>query len=130
MRIGILLHLKIVAVALEFTRLGTAQATVLVPSVLQVLLVVMEVHQLALLASTPSLEQALVLNVLLVSTLQQLEQQHKVSVTLAKKVITHLKEQALVRSVLLELISPIKLEELKRVHAKIGAIVAWVLVRL
>ncbi len=59
MRIGILLHLKIVAVALEFTRLGTAQATVLVPSVLQVLLVVMEVHQLALLAATPPQEQVL-----------------------------------------------------------------------
>ena len=54
---------------LEFTRLGTAQATVLVPSVLQVLLVVMEVHQLALLELTPPLEQALAPTALLASSL-------------------------------------------------------------
>ena len=98
----LMLHWKIVTVALEFTRLGTAQATVLVPSVLQVLLVVREVQHSALLASTPSPEQALVPNVLLVATPQQLEQQHKVSVTLAKKVISVQVEMRL--SVLLELI--------------------------
>ena len=99
MRIGILLHLKIVAVALEFTRLGTAQATVLVPSVLQVLLVVREVQHSALLASTPSPEQALVPNVLLVATPQQLEQ---VAVRLVLQVISVQVEMRL--SVLLELI--------------------------